>query len=131
MLLGAGKVVAHRLLQIDVPAVAEELDDAFDVQWNGQQRLDGVDLETAGGELGDGCERPGGRPVGLSLSTPLFARVDEGHDLDIGIVEVGADVEVVDASEPDEGGSHGSVVGSKGRGHRRNTIRGVVRTPDH
>ena len=34
--LSAGEVVAHRLLQIDVPAVTEELDDAVDVQRDGQ-----------------------------------------------------------------------------------------------
>ena len=46
-LLGTGEVVAHGLLQVDVPAVAEELDDAFGVDGGRDECLDGVHLEPA------------------------------------------------------------------------------------
>ena len=49
-------------------------------------------------------------PVGLALGAPLLARVDERDHLDVGVVEVRAHVEVVDAAEADERGAHRSVV---------------------
>jgi hypothetical protein len=108
--LGAGQVVAHRLLQIDVPSVSEEFYDALDMQRNRQQRLHGVDLETTGRQLGGRCERPWPGPVGLPLLAALFTRVDQSDDLHIGIVEVGAHVQVVDPAEADESGTYGTVV---------------------
>ena len=99
-----------------MPPVVEELDHAFDVEGNGEKGFDGVDLETAGRELGRRCERAGVGPVGLTLHPPLFTRVDEGDHFDIGIVDVGADVQVVDPPEPDEGRPNRSVVRSEGHG---------------
>ena len=90
-----------------MPAVAEELDDPFDVQRDGEQRLDGVDLEPAGGQLGHRGERRAPGQSACALRPPLLARVDQGHDLDVGVVDVGAHVEVVDAAEADEGGPDG------------------------
>ena len=95
----------------------EQLDDALDVERDRQQRLDRVDLDTARGEVGDGRERRGLRPVALALLAPLLARVDERDDLDVGVVEVRADVQVVDAAEPDEGRADRAVV--RGEGHGR------------
>ena len=72
------------------------------------------------------------RAVGQSVCRcvpSLLARIDERDDLDIGIVEIGAYVEVVDAPEADEGGSYRSVIGIKGRRHRRNTIREPPQRP--
>ena len=53
-------------------------------------------------------------PIGLALDPALLARVDQSHHLDVGIVDVGPHVEVVDAPEPDEGGPHRTVIGNKG-----------------
>ena len=72
-----------------MPAVAEQLDHAVDVQRDRQQRLDRVDLEAARRELGDRRERR--RASGQSAwrsRPPLLARVDERDDLDVGVVDV-------------------------------------------
>ena len=116
--LRVGEVVAHRLLQVDVPAVAEELDHAVDVQRDRQERLDRVDFESARCELGGRRERAGVGPVGLALRAPFFARIDERDDLDVGVVDVGAHVQVVDAPEPDERGAYRAVVGSEAHSAR-------------
>ncbi len=110
---GAGQVVAHGLLQIDVPPVAEQFDDAVGVQRYREQRLHGVDLEPAGRQVGHRREGLGLRPIGLTLGAPLRAGIDERHHLDVGIVEIGADVEVIDAAEPDESGANRAVVGTE------------------
>ena len=80
------------------------------VQRDRKQRLDRVDLEAAGGQLGHGGERPGGRPVRLALGAAFLARVDQRHHLDVGIVEIGAHVEVVDTAEADECGAYRPLV---------------------
>ncbi|HTS99967.1 MAG TPA: hypothetical protein VMI33_25480 [Streptosporangiaceae bacterium] len=108
--LRLGQVVAHRLLQVDVPAVAEHLGHALGVQHDRQQDLGRVHLDAAGRQLGGGRERARAWPVGLTLRPPFLARVDERDDLDVGVAEIAADVQVVDPAEADERGPHRPVV---------------------
>ena len=110
---GAGQVVAHRLLQVDVPPVTEQLDDPVDVKRDREQRLDGIDFEPAGRHVRHRGERPSPRPVGLALGPTLLVGIDQGHHLDIGIVHIGPHVEVVDASEAHERGPHRTVIGNE------------------
>ncbi len=116
--LRVGQVVAHGLLEVHVPAVAEQLDDTLGVQRDRQQSFDRVDLEPARGELRHGRERLRVRPVGLALGAAFGARVDERDDLDVGVVEVRAHVEVVDAAQADEGGADRAV-----EGHEAHAVR--------
>ncbi len=107
---------AQGLVQIDVPAIAKQLHDPLGVERNGQHCLDGIHLEVALGELADGGEGGGVPPVGLALLPASAVGVDQGHDLDVGVVAVGEDVEVVDGPEADKGDPER---GRKGReGHR-------------
>ncbi len=116
--LRLGEVVAHGLLQVDVPAVAEQFDHAVDVQRNRQQGFDRVDLYIARRELRGRRERARVRPIALPFGAAFLARVDQRDHLHVGIVVVRAHVEVVDAAEPDEGRAHGTVVGSEAHGVR-------------
>ena len=98
--LGACQVVTHRLLQVDMPAVAEKLDHPVGVKWRWQQGFDRIDLEATRREFGGGREHLGVGPVPLALGAALFARVDERDYLDVGIAHVGAHIEVVNAPRP-------------------------------
>src|SRR5260370_578394 len=94
-----GEVSADRLLQVDMPAVAEHLDDTVSLQLDRQQRFDRVDLDATGRQLGRGREGLGGRPVRLALVPALGDWVNERDDLDVGGADVAAHVEVVDAAQ--------------------------------
>ena len=109
--LRLAQVIAHRLLHVDVPAVAEQLGHAVGVQRDRQQDLDRVDLEAAGRQLGGGRERARARPVRLALRAAFLARIDERDDLDVGVAGIRADVQVVDPAQADERGPHRAVVG--------------------
>jgi hypothetical protein len=45
------------------------------------------------------------------LGAALLARIDECHDLDVGIADVCTHVEVVDTSEANERGPYRTVIG--------------------
>ncbi len=93
-----------------MPAVAEHLGHAVGVQHDRQQDLGRVNLDAAGRQFGGGRECARARPVGLTLRPPFLARVDERDDLDVGVAEITADVQVVDPAEADERGPHWPVV---------------------
>src|SRR5262249_12555755 len=116
-LLRLGQVAAHRLLQVDVPAIAEQLDHAVGVQRNRQQHLHGVNLYAAGGESRGRRERGRCWPVRLALRPALLARIDERHHLNVRVADVGTDVEVVDTAESDDGCTDWTVV--RYEGHAR------------
>ena len=110
---GFTEFAAHRLLQVEVPAVAEHLADALDMERNRQQDLDCIDRQTARGEFGcrGKCLRLG--PFCLSLGTTLWIGINERHHLDIGIVSVRSDVQVIDATETDDGSPDRPVIGNE------------------
>ena len=112
--LGVEQVAAHRLLQIDVPPVAEQFDHPVGMQRHRQQDLDRVNLDAARRQLGGRGEGASGRPVRLALRTAFVARIDERDDLDVRVVNVGANVQVVDPAETDERGPHRPVIGYEG-----------------
>ena len=98
------------------------------MEWDGQQGFDRIHLDAALGQVIDVGERPGLREVPLSLLPTFLAGVHERDDFHIGIVEVGADVEVVDASEADEGGPDRPIVGTE-CGALFHSVRTVTASP--
>src|SRR6202035_447970 len=89
---------------------------SFDVEGDRQQRFDGIDLEATGGHLGGRGEGAGFGPVRLALGPAGLVGVDQGDDLDVGVVEVGPHVQVVDAAETDEGGPDRTVIRREAHG---------------
>ena len=107
----ARQIVRHGLLHIDVPPASQALHDARLVRRDWQQHLDGVDGESTGREFLDGRERPRVGPIELALRSSFVARIHQGDDLGVLVVDVGAHVQVVDPSEPDDRDAHATLEG--------------------
>jgi hypothetical protein len=83
--------------------VAEHLHNEPGMERHRQQGFHRIHLEPALRQVIDGGESPGCGEVPPSLAATLLAGVDERDYFYVGIVDVGADVEVVDPAETDEG----------------------------
>ena len=112
-LVGFAQVTAHRLLQVQMPAVGQHLTDSFGVERDRKQDLGRIDCQAARREVSCCGEPRALRPVGLAMGTTLRIGIDQRNNLDVRIVNIRSDVQIVDAAEAYEGGPYRPVVGNE------------------
>jgi hypothetical protein len=76
----------------------------------GKEDLCRINGKATRGQIGGCGERTRLRPVNLSLRPTLWVRVNQRNDLDVGIIQIRADVKVVDPTEADERGPDRPVI---------------------
>ena len=103
--------LAHRLLEVDVPSVARAAR---------RRRRRGAGSGSSASTASTARPLAASSPTDANVrasgqsccrcAAALVARVDQRDHLDVGVVDVGAYVQVVDASEADERGAHRPLV---------------------